>query len=200
MHTRVVSFTGAKDIDAGVAFFRDKVLSMLQQQDGYRGSTASADRHDGVFAVLTLWESEAARDASDGALLAVREEAVGIVGGDVTVETFEEFVAEIGERPPAPGSSLMVTRISMAPEAIDDNVAYFRSEVLPRITSSAGFRAVRGMIDRSTGRGIVGSAWDDAEAMQRAAEDAKSRRQEAVARGVTFDDVSFREILAVDLK
>jgi len=200
MHIRIVSFTGAKDIDSGLVFLRERVVPILDRQAGYRGATASADRDNGVFAVLSLWETAEARDASESALVAVRGEAVDVVGGDVSVETFEQFVAEIGQRPPAPGSSLLVTRISMAPEKIDENVEYFKNDVLPKIKSTPGFQAARAMGNRATGEGLVGTAWADAEAMRRAAEDAQERRPDAIARGITFGDVSFREVLYVDLK
>jgi heme-degrading monooxygenase HmoA len=200
MHARLVSITGAKDIDSGIGFLREKVIPLLNTQDGYRGASASADRDNGVVGVLSLWETAEARDATEGAFIPLRAEAVDIIGGELTVETFEQFIAEIGQRPPAPGSSLMVTRITMTPEAIDDNVEYFKTEVLPKIKATSGFQAARAMGNRDNGEGLVGTAWDDAESMRRAAEDAQSRRPDAIARGINFGDVSFREILLVDLK
>jgi heme-degrading monooxygenase HmoA len=198
MHTRVLTFTGAKNIDGGVAFLREKVVSLLKEQKGYRGVTASADRSGGLLGILSLWETEADRDASESALAKARQEAVDTVGGDLTVETFEQLLAEINE-PPRAGSSLLVTRISMDPAKIDENFAFFKSQVLPRIKANAGFQAVRNMINRKTGAGLVGTVWANQDAMKAAAEEAQSRRQEGIARGVSFGDVSHREILFSDL-
>jgi heme-degrading monooxygenase HmoA len=94
----------------------------------------------------------------------------------------------------------MVTRISMDPEKIDENTAFFKSDVAPRITGSPGFRGMRNMINRSTGEGIVGTVWSDSDARKGAADEALSRRSEGMARGVTFGEVSFREILTLDLR
>ncbi len=116
MHTRVVTFTGAKDIDAGVSFVRDNVLPLLSEQKGYRGMTVSADRDGGVFAVLTLWDTAEDRDATESILAPSRREGAEIIGGDVAVETFEQLASEVGESPPGPGSALFVTRISMDPD------------------------------------------------------------------------------------
>jgi hypothetical protein len=55
------------------------------------------------------------------------------------------------------------------------------------------------MIDRKTGRGIVGSVWADEDAMKNAAAQAEARRDEGRARGVSFDGDSFREIVFVDM-
>lgn len=200
MHARVVTFTGAKDIDAGLAFVRETVVPLLSKQKGYRGSTASADREGGVFAVLSLWDTAEDRDATETMLAKTRQDAVEVVGGTLSVETFEELASEIGDPPPGPGSALAVTRISMDPSKVDDNIAFFKSEIVPRIKASEGFQGLRNMIDRATGEGIVGTAWSDEAARQRATDEALSRRGEAEARGVNFGEMSFREILFADLR
>ena len=102
--------------------------------------------------------------------------------------------------PPTPGSALMVTRISMDPAKIDENFAYFKSEVLPRIKANAGFQSLRNMMNRKTGDGLVGAVWATKDAMKAAAADAESRRPDGIARGVSFGDVSYREILFADLR
>jgi len=55
MHTRVLTFTGAKNIDGGVDYLRQKVVPLLKEQKGYRGVNASADRSGGVLGILSLW-------------------------------------------------------------------------------------------------------------------------------------------------
>jgi heme-degrading monooxygenase HmoA len=199
MHTRLTTFTGAGKIDEGVAFVRDVALPVLAAQRGFRGVTVSADRAGGAFGVLSLWESAADRDASDSALDKTRQEGLGVVGGTMTVENFEQVVQEIS-RPPVVGSALTVVRISMDPATIDENIAYFTSTVLPQIKANAGFLALRNMVNRSNGQGVVGSVWADAASQQAAAADAMARRQEASDRGVTLGDLSFREILLSELR
>ena len=199
MHTRVLTFTDAKNIDGGVDFLRQKVVPLLNEQKGYRGVNASAARSGGLLGILTLWETEADREASESALAKSRQEGLDIIGGKLTVETFEELLAEVIE-PPTPGSALMVTRVSMDPAKIDENFAYFKSEVLPRIKANAGFQALRNMMNRKTGDGLVGAVWATKDAMKAAAADAESRRPDGIARGVSFDDVSYREILFADLR
>jgi len=198
MHTRVLTFRGAKNIDEGIAFVCDQAVPIISEQKGYRGLSVSADRAGGVLGILSVWETEADRDASFGPLTELRQQGVDVVGGELTVENFEQVVEEIAA-PPTVGSALMLTRLSMDPAKVDENVAFFKAEILPRIAASPGFLALRNMIDRTTGRGVVGSAWADQDAMQKAAAEAKARRQEGVARGVSFDEVSYREILFVNM-
>ena len=198
MHTRVLTFSGATNIDDGVAFVRDNATPVLREQKGYRGSTASADRAGGVLGVLSLWETEADRDASFGPMAELRQQGLDVVGGELTVDNYEEVVQEMASPPPV-GSALMITRISMDPSKVDENLGFFKSEVAPRIKAAPGFRALRNMIDRKTGRGIVGSAWADQDAMKNAAAQAEARRDEGRARGVSFDGDSFREIVFADM-
>jgi heme-degrading monooxygenase HmoA len=199
MHNRVLTFTGAKNINDGVSFVRDNAVPILQEQKGYRGVTASADRDGGVLGVLSLWETEADRDASFGPLAELRQQGLDVVGGELTVESFEQLVEEMAS-PPTVGSALMVTRISMDPAKIDENLGFFKSEVVPRISAAPGFLALRNMIDRKSGRGIVGSAWADQEAMKNAAAQGQARRDEGRARGVSFDGDSYREIVFADVR
>jgi heme-degrading monooxygenase HmoA len=199
MHTRVLTFTGAKNIDDGVAFVRDTAVPILQEQKGYRGITASADRDGGVLGVLSMWQTEADCDASFGPLAELRQQGLDLVGGELTVDTFEQLVEEMAS-PPTVGSALMVTRISMDPSKVDENLVFFESEIVPRISAAPGFLALRNMIDRKTGRGIVGSAWADQDAMKNAAAQAQARRDEGRARGVSFDDDSYREIVFADMR
>jgi heme-degrading monooxygenase HmoA len=194
MHARVLTFAGAKNIDDGIAFVRDQAVPVLKELKGYGGMSASADRAGGVFGVLSTWETEADRDASFEPLAALREQGVGVIGGDLRVANFEVLVSEIAV-PPTVGSALMVTTISMDPAKIDENAAFFRNEIVPRIKASPGFLALRNMIDRTTGRGAVGTAWADEGAMRKAAAEAHARRPEGVARGVTFEEDSYREIV-----
>jgi heme-degrading monooxygenase HmoA len=200
MHARVMTFSGAKNIDDGVVFLREKAMPLISEQQGYRGLTAGADRNGGVFGILSLWETEADRQASEKGLADVRQEALGVTGGDLTVENFEQVVVEMGDTPPGPGSALLVQRASMDPAKVEDNLAFFKSEVVPRIKANPGFRALRHLVNREAGQSIVGTVWSDTGALRSALEQGKQNRQPAIDRGVTFGDISEREILFTDMR
>lgn len=198
MFTRVLTWTGAKNIDDGVAFARDQVVPVARQQKGYRGLSISVDRDGDVVGILSLWETEADREASLDALAEFRQQGNDIVGGELTVDNYEQVVEEMAS-PPTPGARLSVTRISMDPAKIDDNLGFFKSEVLPRIKASPGFKGLRNMIDRKTGKGLVGSVWADEDSMNKAVAEGKARRHEGEARGVSFEGDSARDIVYTDL-
>jgi heme-degrading monooxygenase HmoA len=199
MYARVLTFTGVTDFDAAIKFLRETALSIVQSQRGYKGMTASADREGGILGVLSMWENEADRDASESALGKTRQEAQGQFATGLTVETFEERVVQM-TKPPEVGSRLMVTRISMDPAKVDGNIEFFKSTVAPDIAANPGFRALRNMIDPQTGEGIVGTVWDDEQSMQAAAAAAQTRRPEAADRGVNLGEPSYREVVFTDLR
>jgi len=199
MYTRLLTFRGATDIDGGVTYLRQEALPVLTAQHGYRGVTASGNRSTNIFGILSLWETEADRTSSDSALGKAREEAVKIVGGKLTVENLEQLVAEV-VKPITAGLPLFVTRISMDPAKVDENIAFFKSDVLPIFKSQPGFCGLRNMIDRSTGKGVVGSVWESQGALDAFLAQQPERRKMAEARGVNFDEQETREILFSDIK
>jgi heme-degrading monooxygenase HmoA len=198
MYVRLLNFSGVKDIDGGVTFIREQAAPVVRQQKGFRGMTASVDRSEGVVGVLSVWETSEDREASFAALATLRQQGEGVMAAP-EVENFEETVMEAAA-PSRPGASLMVTRVSMDPTRVEDNVAYFKSEVLPRMKEQPGFQTVRQLINRETGQGAVGTVWADQKSMLAWAEEAKVRREEAgKARGIKFSEPSFREVVLVEL-
>ena len=115
----------------------------------------SVDRAGAVVGVIALWDDKDALEASEAVAAKARAEAVALIGGDVTVETFEQVVGEIGNPPPTTGCLVRFVSFETDPARVDEGVACFRTEALPAIKASPGFRAVRNLINRSTGRGLI---------------------------------------------
>jgi hypothetical protein len=61
--------------------------------------------------------------------------------------------------------------------------------------AAPGFLAVRNMVDRSTGDGVVGTIWADENSMQSSEVAAEARRERAAARGVKISEPSYRTVL-----
>ena len=197
MFARVVTIKGAKDLDAGIDYVKSTVAPVLHQQKGFAGTTASVDRANGLFGVYTVWETADDRDASDSALLKLREEAQEIVGGQLTVELFDQVSVEFVGGPPVVGSFLLVTRVRSDLAKIDANIEYFNREVLPQIKANPGLLLVRQLVNRQTGESLVGTVWADYPSM-RAAADAAIERQRSTDLPVTIVSRSEREIVFLD--
>jgi heme-degrading monooxygenase HmoA len=199
MYTRLITWTNATNIDGGIEYVKSTALPVIHQQNGFRGLSVSANKSIGRMGILSLWESEADREASESALSKARDEGTEIIGGSMTVERLEEVALEV-VNPPKPGCALAVTPFSMDPGKVDENVAFFKSEVAPRIKAAPGFCALRNMVNRSTGEGYVGTIWTDQAAVEAQAEAAAASRQEASTnRGITFGELATLEIVLIDM-
>ena len=66
------------------------------------------------------------------------------------------------------------------PSAVDAGIAYTRDKVLPAVAQMDGCVGLSMLVDRHTGRCIVTTSWDDAEAMHRSAEAVRPIREMAV--------------------
>jgi hypothetical protein len=199
MHIRLTTITDAKDLDAGIAFIRETVSPVLHQQKGFAGLTASIDRENRLLSALSQWETEADRDASESAILKVRDEAVRITGGHVEVELFEQTLFEVVAGPPREGASLLVTRVSMDPATVDQTQAYFQKEVLPQIRTSPGVVAIRNLINRETGDAMTGVVYTDRKAMEAGVKMAEERQRANPDVPVRIQSRSLREVALIDM-
>jgi heme-degrading monooxygenase HmoA len=88
----------------------------------------------------------------------------------------------------------------MDPGQVDENIAFFKSDVLPHIKSQPGFCGLRNMLDRVAGKAVVGSVWETRQALDAFEAQQPERRKTAESRGVRFDETEAREILFAEVK
>jgi heme-degrading monooxygenase HmoA len=150
----------------------------------------------GIVSVLTLWDTQEDLDASESAVDKLRTDAVAAFGAsNLTVERYEQTLTEVGAEPPGRGSRLQIRWVKMDPALVDDNIEFFKENVLPEIRSMPGFQALRELINRATGEGAVGVIWADRDALQAADSHLQRRRDTATSRGVQFTGDAERELL-----
>ena len=195
MHVRITTVTGASNIDGGLAALRDQALPQMRQQHGFRGLSAAGDRAAGVVTVLSVWDSEADLEASESAADKARGDAVRIMGGEVSVERYEQTVWTAGDTRPGPGAKLHIRHVKMDPARIEENLEFFRQTVVPEMKARPGFLAVRQLIDRSTGEARVGSVWADENSLSASLAQSEQRRALAKDRGVEFGKDRMLEVL-----
>ncbi len=66
------------------------------------------------------------------------------------------------------------------PSAIDDGIAYVRDKVLPAVRQMDGCIGLSMLVDRHSGRCVVTTSWDDADAMHRSAEAVQPLRETTI--------------------
>lgn len=195
MHVRITTVTGASNIDGGLAVLRDQVLPQMQQQTGFRGLSASGDRAAGVVTVLSVWDSQADLEASESAADKARGDAVRIMGGEASVERYEQTVWTVADTRPGPGAKLHIRHFKIDPARIEENLEFFRRTVVPEMKARPGFLAVRQLIDRSTGQGRAGSVWTDEDSLSGSLAQSGQRQALAKDRGIEFGEDRVLEVL-----
>jgi heme-degrading monooxygenase HmoA len=195
MYARITTVTGASDIDGGLAVLRDEAVPQMQQQKGFRGLSAAGDRAAGEVMVLSVWDTEAHLEASESAAQKARGEVARIMGGELSVERYEQTVWEVGKTQPGSGAKLHIRHVKVDPARIDENIEFFRQTVVPEMKARPGFVGLRHLIDRSTGEARVGSVWTDEDSISASLVQSEKRRALAKDRGIEFGEDRVLDLL-----
>lgn len=98
MHARVTTATGSlTNMDDGVRKYREEILPSIESMQGFKGTYTLVNQSTGKVMNISLWDTEAAMQASAAVVAPLRAQAVqGMGGSDATVETYE-VVIQSGE-------------------------------------------------------------------------------------------------------
>jgi hypothetical protein len=105
MHARVTTLEVPPDrVDDAVSHIREQVFPQLRQMEGFKGFIAFGSKQSGKLQGVAFWESEEALNATDQAVVPVREGAAEASGGSVAgVEKVEVFFFEAPSAGPVSG-------------------------------------------------------------------------------------------------
>jgi heme-degrading monooxygenase HmoA len=81
-------------IDESTQFARDNILPKARQMEGWQGVLSLADRSTGEGFLITLWESEAAMNASAEAAKGLRAESYTSGESEAGVRGYEVLILE----------------------------------------------------------------------------------------------------------
>jgi heme-degrading monooxygenase HmoA len=90
MLARVSRYEVGADSIAGAAEAFGEAAKAIEQLDGFAGGYVLVDHEDGRTMTVTLWENQAALEASESVARGARNSAADAVGGSVlSVEKFD---------------------------------------------------------------------------------------------------------------
>jgi heme-degrading monooxygenase HmoA len=99
VYARVSTLEGPADqIDEGFRYLREQILpNAFQEDEGFKGALALADRQSGKTLTITLWESEETMRATEEEANRLRSELAEAGGETIAaVERYEVGVFEVG--------------------------------------------------------------------------------------------------------
>src|SRR3954463_7610249 len=149
MHVRSTTVMGdPTSIEDGVAYLRDKVMQTLQTTEGCLGLSMLADRQTGRCIASTAWKTDDAMKATEHQLQASRSSFALAVGGDrPEVQHWE--IALVHPQHPAGGGArrhaagggagARVAGARIQPNHVDDLVAAYRENLMPKLSGLPGF-------------------------------------------------------------
>jgi heme-degrading monooxygenase HmoA/predicted ester cyclase len=151
-------------LDEGARYLEGTVRPHVEAQPGNRGLAFLTNADLGLCIVASYWDSIDAMTGSEPVVQVSRKEMTELVRGTVTVEHYEVPVFARRSRPQA-GAGVRLTRIEGNPANLDSVIDEFRNTGVPALMEMPGLCSAQFMADRATGRCIVTTAWENADAL-----------------------------------
>jgi len=165
MHARLNMVAGdPAQIDETTRYLEGTVRPHVEGQHGNRGLACLTNSDLGIFVVASYWDSLDSMTASEQAVQVSRKEVTERMHGSVSVEHYE-VPAFVRRSRPREGAGARLSRMECAPANIDAVIEEFRNTGVPALMEMPGLCSAHLMTDRTTGRCIVITAWDDMDAL-----------------------------------
>ena len=202
MHLRINDVTvSPARVDELGDVLSNKALPVVQNQKGNRGLLCAADRSTGNCAIVSLWDSKDALDASEQAITSIRSETVDAVAAQLNSIQLAEVLREVRVSPSQVGTRTRVVRLTAPAGSADQLVDFYETVAVPRLESQPGFLNGRFIRDvEQDGRFAAVSHWTDAAALESSEKNSTALRDEvakAVA-GTSIEQVSTSEIILIE--
>ena len=201
MYARSTTVRGnPQAMDDAIAYVRDTVMPAVREMDGCVGLSMLCDRETGRCIVTTSWADADAMQRSAGGVMAMRQRAAEIMGGEAEVREWEiALMHRMHET--HDGARTRVIWGSTEPGNMDDLLSSFRMTMMPRMEELPGFASCNMMVDRQSGRSALAVTYDSADAMSRADERAAQLRREAgETMGLQIDEVAEFDLVVAHLR
>ena len=123
-----------------VKFMENEVRPAVEGQPGNLGLSLQVNPELGLAILESFWVSGDALRASEHAVALNRAAAVRRAAGTVTVERYAVPVFEL-EAPLRSGEGVRVTRMDVAPSAVEDTIEVIGDTAVPRLADTEGSAA-----------------------------------------------------------
>jgi hypothetical protein len=152
-------------LGTAIGYLEETVQPQVEAQDGSRGLACMVNADLGICLFASYWDTRDAMAWSEQTVQESRVEVLRRLFSTATVEHYEVPVFVRRRRAQDNGAGVRINRIDCAPAAIDAAVEQFRRTAVPVLLDTPALCSVQIATDRTTGRGIVATAWETIEAM-----------------------------------
>jgi len=182
MHVRMNMLAGdPARLDEANRYIEGTVRPHVEALHGNRGLACLTNADLGVCVVASYWDTHDAMTASEQAVEVSRKEVTQLLGGTVAVEHYEVPVFVRRSRPQG-GAGVRLARFECPPGSMDTLIEEFRNTGVPALMDIPGLCSAHMMADRTTGRCIAITTWENIDAMAASRSATAGLRADAVAR------------------
>jgi heme-degrading monooxygenase HmoA len=201
MHARSTTIRGnPRMLDNAITYMRDQVLPAMLDMDGCVGLSMLCERDTGRCIITSAWTDEQAMHASADKVHPMRTRLVEEFGGEPDVQEWEIALLHRDHRT-GEGTCARLTWTRMSADQMADFEDYWKSRVMPQLTSMDGFCSLSMLLDRQGGRAVGTVSFDSRESMEATREQAREMREEGNrTMGVEFVDVAEMELVLAHLR
>ncbi|QGF24886.1 hypothetical protein [Raineyella fluvialis] len=187
MFSRQTTTEGFSDPQTLIDQISTTVLPGASAMQGFRGISVFGDPATSTRWTFTDWDRVDDLIASRSGARDLRRRATEGAGSTVHgVREWDVPVDAASDRPLTSGLPVNVNRHFYDPALIHEIISFFAWVAEPMYRSSPGFRAVRMLVDRTTGEVLVGSVWDDVASLEEGFDRLEPIRDRAVEKGMKF--------------
>jgi hypothetical protein len=167
-------------LDESVKHIETEIGPQVERLSGSLGLSLHVNSDLGLAVLETFWVSDDTLRAGERVIAPRKDEAVRRATGTITVEHCAVPVFE-QEAPTAAGAGVRLTRIDVAPKRVEDAIEVFGDTTVPWLADTKGFCRTLYLVDRSSGRSVSETVWQDALALARSRSAAAAIRAEVVS-------------------
>jgi quinol monooxygenase YgiN len=202
LYARSTSIHGNPErIGDGVRYLREEVLPRVSQAEGCVGMSVLADHDAGRCIMATAWADERALRATAEEDHAIQERLLQTVGGSHADVAQWEIAVLHRERPSGDGAGAQVSWARIPNNHVDDLLAAYRSNLMPKLAELPGFCSLSMLVDRKHGRTVSVTSFESREALALMRRHARSLREQfARAMGAKIVDVAEMDLAVAHLR
>jgi heme-degrading monooxygenase HmoA len=192
MYARSTSIRSNPDkLDDGVAYVTNDVLATLGQSDGCIGLSMLTNRDDGRCIVTTSWRDELSMRATAEEARTLRHHLEHTLGSEHSDVHEWEIAILHRDRPAGDGAGAQVTWARIPTNHVDDLLAAYRENLMPKLRALPGFCSLSMMVDRRAGQTVSVTSFENRDAAGLVRRSARSLREQfAQAMGARIIDVA----------
>ncbi len=167
MYARVTTFAGAPErTDEAIRYVEEKIRPAVRAQ-GAIDLDLLLDRQTGKGYLIAWWKDAEAARASEAFAAQLREQSRQALNLNILDAHTYEVTVEEDMKGPRPRAA-RVTPAQGDVKRVDEFTQWTKSQLLPTYRAQQGFSSWRTLADRQTGKSLIISYWETADAMKAA--------------------------------